>query len=663
MKDEPNVIQFPEVREVQPRVRTVSQRRRERVVRALRSWRARQEDADDINVAVSEAEWKSDVRVPLRRPERLDVTGHADDASLPQRRVETFRAGIFKTLFRFGIWLWAALRFGVGNLRDVMRGKASEQRRAIRLRKTFQRAGPTFIKLGQQLSVRMDLVPYTYARELEKLLDNVPAFPSKQAIATIESTLHRKLGDIFAVFDPVPIGSASVACVYQAVLHNGRRVAVKVRRPHIGEDLVADMRALLWLLRALELVWLPPGFTRHFTYELRTMLLEELDFVQEARLTDLFRKRVKKAKLSYVTAPCVHFDYCGNEVIVTDFVAGVWATDLLRAVEGNDLATLQKLREQGIDPKRVARNYMQVNRFGGFENIFFHADLHPANVLIEEGSKLVLIDFGACGAFTRAELVSWRRLLDAQAQEDITGMVHAAISLVEPLPAIDVDEFQARLEQVFWKDLYAIKSKHSPWWEHTSATIWISFLKLAREYRIPMNLNTLRMIRVSMLADTVAARLDHDIDPYAEYRRYEKGAGKRAHKRLRKWARRETGPRLFSRVEQFAHTVGATLFKFQRFIEGSPLLNFANEIGKAAYAFKLLIGVGSAAVSATFTVVLAQAAWLKLHHQDAHPIPLLIALVTNGWYVAALMAGAVLVIRRLNYKMGRVEVDDNRRQY
>lgn len=643
-----------------PSVHNVSRRRRGAILRALRRWEEWYGDEQALSGAVKEAERTGDVRVPLRPPRRLELH-EKDDVSLPQREVEKFSAGFFKVVLRFSVWMLAAIRFGLGNLGDRILRRSSEERRAIRLRETMQRAGATFIKLGQQLSVRMDLVPYTYARELEKLLDAVPPFPAEEAIAEIERSTGRKIGEIFAAFDPVPIGSASVACVYQGVLRDGTHVAVKVRRPHIGEELTADMLALVWLLRGLELVWLSPGFTKHFTYELSTMLLEELDFVQEARLTDLFRKRARKAKLSYVSAPRVHFKYSGRSVLVADFVGGVWTTDLLRAVEENDVATLQKLRENGIDPKRVARHYMHANRFGGFENIFFHADLHPANVVIQENSNLVLIDFGACGAFSRRERTSWRRLLDAQEHEDITGMVQAAIALLEPLPAIDIDEFQTRLEAVFWKDLYAIKSKHSPWWEHTSANIWISFLKLAREFDIPMNLNTLRMIRASMLADTVAARLDHDIDPYAEYRRYERGAGRRARKRLRKRLRRESGPRLFSRLEQGVEAASAAIYKVQRFIDGKPLLDFVSEIAKAAFGFKLLMDLSSGLAGATLALVMGIAAWDYLRGHARAPLLIFGDVIHNGWYQAAVVIGVLLVGRRLHHRLRRPEIQSERR--
>src|SRR5262249_45122090 len=155
------------------------------------------------------------------------------------------------------------------------------------------------------LSLRADLLPYAYCAELSKMLDRVKAFPTPQAVAIIERSLGRPLNAIFAVFDPTPIGSASLACVYQATLLSGERVAVKVRRPGIGPLLAADLRALDWLLIIAEtLTFIKPGLTTNFRHDLRKMLLGELNFRAEARYQEMFRLRAEKDG-DGVTAPRV----------------------------------------------------------------------------------------------------------------------------------------------------------------------------------------------------------------------------------------------------------------------------------------------------------------------------------------------------------------------
>src|SRR4029079_10374817 len=203
--------------------------------------------------------------------------------------------------------------------------------------------------------MRADLFPYSYCAELSKTLDRVPPMPTEKAIEIIERSLRRSLGEIFQAFDPDPVGSASLACVYQARLRTGERVAVKVRRPGIGPQVAADLRALDWLLVLAEtLTILAPGLSRRFRQETQSILFREMNFRTEARYTDLFRRRAVK-RGDGVTAPKVYFDYCTEEVMVSEFVSGVWMWEILAAVDAKDEEALFKLRQQGIDPKLLAR--------------------------------------------------------------------------------------------------------------------------------------------------------------------------------------------------------------------------------------------------------------------------------------------------------------------
>ena len=161
----------------------------------------------------------------------------------------------------------------------------------------------------------------------------------------------------------------------------------------------------------LESFWFAPGFTKHFIDELRQMLFEELDFAREALFTDLFHRSTQGTEVDFATSPKVYFGLSNNEVLVTEFHTGIFLTELISAVENKDEAALEALREHDIDPTVVAKRLIWVSRFGGFEALFFHADLHPGNVLVKPGNELVLIDFGSCGVFTERERVVWRRVL------------------------------------------------------------------------------------------------------------------------------------------------------------------------------------------------------------------------------------------------------------
>ncbi len=593
---------------------------------------------------------------PLPTPGGLGLVKGREQHTPPRHHEEVFHASFLRSFARLGLWLWGALRFIGGLLWDRLRRRDSDERRAVRLREICETMGTTFIKFGQQLSMRLDLLPYVYTRELEKMLDRVPPFPAAEAVATIERTTGRPLDETFSAFDPNPIGSASIACVFQAVLVSGERVAVKVRRPGIGDLLAADMRALSWMLTLGEFFLLPPGFTSNFLFELRSMLLEELNFVREARFTELFRRALKKARqLRYASAPKVYSEPSGNAVLVTEFVTGVWLNEVLTAIETHDEPALARLEGMGIDPLILSRRLLLISRFGNFEHIFFHADLHPANILIQPGNRIVLIDFGSCGSFTKKELIVWRRLFDAQSLDDIGAMVQAALAVLEPIPPIDRDEFAQRLEAVFWNDFYAIKSKKSEWWERISARIWISFLKLAREFQIPMRLNTLRMIRAIMLADTIAARLDHDIDPYREYRFYEKGAGKRARKRLHKRLRRLSGRGKFVRLEQGVESALNLVYQVQRGLSSLASIRVLPLIGKAAYAVyyvaKWLFMVGGVA-SVAALLIQFRFFGLEPESPDMRFFEILgRQVLASGWFHLFALVMSISSARRIAYRV------------
>ena len=591
-----------------------------------------------------------DPRLP--RPARLRVNWR-EYSNPRQRDVEVHSASIWLVFARLCLWAWSAFRFLAGTSWDILLGRNTIRRRAQRLRQILQSRGATFIKIGQQLSMRSDLLPYEYTHELEKLLDSVPIFPFEQAEEAIERAIGTSIDKVFDVFDPKPIASASIACVYQGLLPNGDRVAIKVRRPNIGRQLAADLRGLSWVLGSLEAVWLPPGFSRHLLHELRQMLFEELDFVREARFTDLFRRSTADSELKFATSPQVHFDLSNHEVLVTEFVTGVFLTELMAVVEQHDDAALKALRSRGIHPELVAKRLIWINRFGGFEAMFFHADMHPGNVLVLPGSKIVLLDFGSCGAFTEKDRVVWRRVLYADHQGDISAFVQATLALLEPLPANVVHEFSKRAEAVFWDYMYASKSLHSEWWEKTSATLWFGFFRLAREFNIPIGLNTIRMIRGSLLTDTAALRLYPDLDIRREYFRYLRSAGRRAKKRLLgKISGTMFGDAEWTQWEQMFEAGWSALYRAQRFLDSTTVeYSKLRDRFNAFFANAFRAGATIVGVLLAATIVLAGAQVIQTGGTAPEPADLFMQVVRNGWFQVLALLVTLLNVRRWWYQI------------
>ncbi len=594
-------------------------------------------------------------------PRRKKVGGQSESSGAPpMARTVDFDASFVATVGRLIFWVWGLTRYFGGIFFDKLLLRDTIERRAVRLRTTLESLGPTFIKLGQQLSVRADVLPYEYCAELSKMLDSIAPFDSKLAIAEIEKKTGRKITDIFAIFDPEPIGSASLACVYQAMLHNGERVAVKVRRPNIGKRLAADLRALDWLMGYAELVALiRPGLTRNLGIELVAMLKEELDFGREARYTDIFRRRAKEKGQDYVSAPRIYRELSSESVMVSEFVSGVFLWEILNALDRGDEETLAQIREKDIEPKEIAVGMAELFNWESMESLLFHADPHPANIICKPGNQIVLIDFGSCGRFSSKTRRLFHQLHHYMNVEDVQGMVECSISMLEPLPPIDLDRFTKEVEGLYWELMYASKDGHAEWWEKASGVLWIRFAGLARRYNIPMNLDTMRLFRATFLYDTVMFRLWKDLDLDAEYQRYFEKLGRRAKKRVTKAVRKRMRKGLtnkdYMQVEDMVRMGNQIIARLQHILD-TPQHNFASVIGKAAYG----VSVGLKALVVGFTVhltaVLGVSVYAKVLDQSITMYEAFTRLVGSPVYQAGVLVVGLIVIRKALMRFEDIDV-------
>lgn len=597
--------------------------------------------------------------MPRREPLTIQAASRISPRTM--RLASPFNATFTLSIRRLFIWLFGLSYFFAGVLTDKLRRRDSDQQRAVHLRRTFTRIGGTFIKFGQQMSIRVDLLPYVYCVELTKLLDRVAPFPTEEAIRIIERCTGRPLAETFAVFDPEPIGSASIACVYQGVLRSGEKVAVKVRRPGIGEQFAADFRVLNWLFSLLEgLTILRPGFTENILKEVQDTLMEELDFYKEARFQEIFRRRAKKARRPFFTAAKVYPDISGEDVLVEEFISGIWLSELLSAVECNDRDALAQIRKLNINPKIVARRLLWVSNWGLWESVLFHADPHPANIIIQPNNRLVFIDFGSMGTLTESRRLTLHEIFRLEKMEDLEGISRTSLTLLEPLPPIDVEKVLKAIEEVFWDGLIATRSKQSEWWERTSAQLWLGFFRVTSRFQIPMAFDTVRMIRATLLYDTLAARLDHDIDVGRHYRRFMKDAGRNARRRLLDSAqdRLERGftEQDYIRLERMIKMGDRVLFQAQRLLNLRQF-NYAALVGKFVSTILLTIAGALHAVVFTVAVVLVVVIWQALVSGETPALPDTFRLViTNRTYQLALLFLSIVGIRRILFRLRDKEV-------
>jgi ubiquinone biosynthesis protein len=591
---------------------------------------------------------------------RLVHTFDPAAATLPMARRPTYRSGVLYPLMRLLVWMRVLVSFLCGNAIDFLLRRGSIQRRATRLRRLFETAGGSFGKLAQQLSQRADILPYPYCAELSKMLDQAPAFPTADAVAIIERELGRPIAEVFEIFDPDPIESASVACVYQARLRSGERVAVKVRRPDIARKLSADLRALDWLLIVAEaLTIIRPGLTGNFRHEVRKSMMGELNFRAEARYTEMFRLR-KRSHDDVITTKKVYFEYSTERVLVKELTSGIWVWELMAAVDQDDQGFLEQMAAMGIEPKALAAKLLRAVHHEVLDELFFHADPHPGNIVVTPGNGLCFIDFGAVARFSTQARNAWRELHHHLKEGDIGRMVNAMVTLAGPLPPIDVDGFVKALEAIFTDWVYAIKSTDAEWWERGFAINWLRYVAVAQEFGVPISLETIQFFRATVIHDSIVLRLNKDIDIVQEWTIYTEWAGRTARKRMHKQVRKRLGGFTkmdYLRIEQGIDIADQFLFKLQRSVD-IPVVEFRNIAGKISYVMSLLIRIGYfGIVGGAAAVVVDQIAKRLFDHAIDWP-QLIELLMTYRLTQLILVVASLVLIRRILIRLS--EPDANR---
>lgn len=447
-----------------------------------------------------------------------------------------------QALARLIKWYFVGARMFLGLAADRARGQASLRRVGARLRRAFETMGATAVKLGQQLSLRVDMLPPEICQELSKLTDRAPPMLAEEAIVDVERAIGGPLSSVFAAFDPDPVGSASLACVYKARLLSGGEVAVKVQRRGVARRFAADLFVFGAMTRLIELLSaVPPGFFQHMRSELRAMFMEETDFIQEARYQALFRWMSRKDGLGWLTAPRVFRSLSTDTVLVSEFVSGVPCSELLAAVETGDQEALATFRGMDIDPSVVAERIFLLQFWGRFEAMFFHGDPHPANIMVLPGSRVCMLDFGACGVISAPVRLIQQEIVHRMLADDVTAVAALGVATLDPLPAMDTDAFRRENESHFWKFQQGMRDPRSTWAERATGGLWMSLAEVAQRHKVPVNMNALRLMRATMLYDTVACRLDPKQDLRTAERYFREAAARKQHRLRRDRARAGRG--------------------------------------------------------------------------------------------------------------------------
>ena len=337
-------------------------------------------------------------------------------------------------------FLW----FFLGLWWDKLRGKKpkNDSRRAIQLREMLTRLGPAYIKLGQALSTRPDLVPPNYLDELTSLQDQIPSFPNEVAYRFIEEELGEPPEAIYAEISPKPLAAASLGQVYQGKLKNGEKVAIKVQRP----DLIRRITLDIYLIRNLA-SWTQQTFKSirsdlvSITDELASRIFEEINYVQEGKNAEKFAEFYGHLPEIYV--PKVYWKYTGRRVLTMEWV------------EGTKLTDIQKVQAKGINATHLVEVGVQCSLRQLLEHGFFHADPHPGNLLAMDNGQLAYLDFGMMSYIKPYQRYGLIEAVVHLVNRDFKSLANDYVKLDFLKPDTDLSPIIPALSQVFGNALGA----------------------------------------------------------------------------------------------------------------------------------------------------------------------------------------------------------------
>ncbi len=312
------------------------------------------------------------------------------------------------------------------------------------LHRQLLRLGPTFIKIGQAVATRADLLPLAYIKELSKLQDNVPCFPNEQAMEIIVRELGHPLPDLFASIEAEPIAAASLGQVYRGHLHSGQEVAIKVQRPHLADKINYDLAVLRSIANFMQRY---PSMSRGMDWEgtigeFAATTFDELDYAKEGHHAETFRHNFRKWTDVYV--PTIYWSHSTSRVLTMEFI------------NGNKVLELEELRARGIEPseviKRISKTYLKQL----LEDGFFHADPHPGNLRVMPDGRLAFFDFGMVG---RISMELQTKMIDAffhLVEKDVNGLVQDLINLNFLPKTINLEEISPVIADLF-KNYFNLK--------------------------------------------------------------------------------------------------------------------------------------------------------------------------------------------------------------
>ena len=491
--------------------------------------------------------------------------------------------------------IWVALRFGLDEfflghervralrwlVKTTLFWRNLSEPRAVRLRRALEALGPIFVKFGQMLSTRRDLMPPDIADELARLQDRVPPFPAEQVRTTLQRVYGRPVEQVFAQFEAEPVASASMAQVHFAVLQDGTEAAVKVLRPGIGAVIEHDLGLLEAGALLVEKLFAdgPRLHPREVVGEFRKTLNDELDLMREASNCSQLRRNFEDSELLIV--PEVYWDYCEPEVMVMERMKGV------------PISQIDTLRAMGVDIPKLAMAGVEIFFTQVFRDAFFHADMHPGNIQVNARGQYIALDFGIMGTLTEVDKNYLAQNFLAFFQRDYRAVAQAHVDAGWTPSDTRVDEFEAAIravcEPVFDRPLKEI----------SFGKVLLRLFQTSRRFNMEIQPQLVLLQKTLLNIEGLGRQLDPDLDlwktakPFLERWMSEQIGWRGAIKALR-----QEGPRWAVLLPQLPRLAHAYLSRGDSSIEAlsHQLARVQIRLGKLLAVITLLLVILAALV-------------------------------------------------------------------
>jgi ubiquinone biosynthesis protein len=426
------------------------------------------------------------------------------------RKIGVIRRG-YRHLNRYRQILTVLIKYGFGDLVDTLkieqyfemglqmvsrkrRAPVERFSRAEHVRMALEELGPTFIKLGQILSTRPDLIPLEFVQEFSKLQDRVPAFPYEDVKQIVEKELHAPLDEIFQAFEETPLAAASIGQVHRARLADGEDVVVKIQRPGIRKIVEVDLEIMLHLASLMERhleeaeIHRPTKIVDEFTHTIE----KEIDYAVEAAHIDLFARQFQGDMSVYV--PKVFHEASTERVLTMEFIDGIKASDI------------DRIDREKLDRKIICARGADLILRQIFDHGFFHADPHPGNVYILPDNVICYLDYGMMGRINRTGREDFAELVYALARRDESGTMHALLKVTEYEQEPDLRILERDVADFMGQHLY------KPLKDLEMGKLLQQFLEIVSRHRLQLPPNLFLMIKALTTVEGIGLALDPDFD-------------------------------------------------------------------------------------------------------------------------------------------------------